>query len=424
MRGSGLAFAGRAARRLSYVSASTRAFAAAGRPRQAGAPDTLRGLANPSPIACARLAACESSISSQPLRTRVIAFTLERQFLLRPAPRDRPLDVVHRLVALQAQIPTVPAVSLAARVEGPPTDRIRRALLEEKSCLRAWCLRGTVHVVRTDDFPLLHAAVMRGFVDSIVGWMRKHDGLTPRRIRANERAILRALEAGPLTRTEIRRACPGTESPTWWSRDVRHLACKGLVIHAGNRGGEAVFDLLSRWAPRASLGDCPTAEARRLLLLRYLAGYGPASPRDYAHWLGVRVRDAATAFRDAGDAVCDVGGGLFARREDLDEVEASRGKSVRDVARLLPRFDPFVLAHRDKTRWLDERHRTKVFRPAAVVEAVFLVGGRVAGTWSGGAAPGLRPFSRLAPAARRARAAAPARPAPRPPRRRPPTPLV
>ncbi len=252
---------------------------------------------------------------------------------------------------------------------------IDRELHERKTLLRIWCLRLTLHVVATEDLPLLYAAVMRGGYAKVVSMMRRHDGLRPKEIRAAERAMLRELGKGPRTRSEIRERIPGFRVKTYWGREIRGLAQKGLVVHAGRKDGEALFDLRERWAPRSVLGSMTEREARRELLLRYLAAYGSATPRDFAYWTGLRVRDVVEAFRDARGELREEDG-LFVRRQDA---APPRG-GLPD--RLLPRFDALVLGHKDKSRYLDPRDQAKVFRPAAVVEPVVLACGRVAGTWS------------------------------------------
>ena len=48
---------------------------------------------------------------------------------------------------------------------------------------------------------------------------------------------------------------------------------------------------------------------------------------------------------------------------------------------MLNRFDPLLLALKDKTWLIDPAHYKQVWREAAIVEAVLLVRGRIEGTW-------------------------------------------
>jgi len=246
---------------------------------------------------------------------RHLLLTLRAQGLLGRAPKGSLLKVARRLVALQAQIPSTPFLSLAARVEGLKAKDVEKELHEHKSLLRVWCLRLTLHVVATEDLPLLYAAVMRDGYEQVLSILRRHDGLAPKEIKAAERAMLREFRKGPLTRSELRERIPGFWIKTYWGREIRCLAQKGLVVHAGRKGGEALFDLRERWAPQSALGRMTVREARRELLLRYLAAYGSATPRDFAYWTGLRVRDVLPAFEDARAELREEDG-LFARRGD------------------------------------------------------------------------------------------------------------
>lgn len=302
--------------------------------------------------------------------------TLRAQGLFERSPRASLLKTARQLCALQAQTASTPLLSLAARVEGIAGSDIEREIMERKSLLRVWSLRLTLHVIATEDLPLIHAAVMRDGYDTVVGMMRRHDGLSTREIRSAERAMLRDLEKGPRTRSELRRAIPAFKFSTFWGREIRCLAQRGIVVHAGRRGGEVLFDLRERWAPRSEIGNMCTREARRELLLRYLAAYGSGTAADFAYWLGVRLRDVEQAFRDAADRLQGEDG-LFLLRGSGSVLPSSGVPPPR----LLPRYDALLLGHKDKSRYLDPGDYKQVFRPSAVIEPVILVGGAVAGTW-------------------------------------------
>jgi uncharacterized protein YcaQ len=323
-----------------------------------------------------------------------LAFLLRAQALDGRRPRTQLVRVVRRLIALQAQIPSTPVLSLAARVERVASGDVAR-LEKRRALLRVWCLRGTLHVIHAGDYALLHGAIMRDWQRVVRRMIVRHDGLSMREVLANERAILRELERGPRTRAELRTVMP-RGAALYWGREIRGLCCSGRVVHAGRRGGEVVFDLLERWAPHARPDGRPVREARRDLFLRYLDGYGPATARDFAYWLGVGAAEARQAVADAGRRVRETEHGLIRRGAEWPPPPL-RGAPVR----LLPRFDVYLLGHRDKSRYLDERHYGKVFRPSAVVEPVILADGRVAGTWDYGG--GERFFG---PTSRRVRAAA------------------
>lgn len=170
-------------------------------------------------------------------------------------------------------------------------------------------------------------------------------------------------------------------------RVVREMSLKGLVCNAASRGpwyhdAEHTYADASTWAPPVS--DVEPNEARRVLLLRYMSSYGPATIQDYAYWTGMKVSDARETLEEVKPALSEVRadrhkGRLYALKEDLPELEAAEEKPS---LRLLPKFDSLMMGHRDKTRLMDEETRRRVFLPRAEVAATILVDGRVEGVWS------------------------------------------
>ena len=97
----------------------------------------------------------------------------------------------------------------------------------------------------------------------------------------------------------------------------------------------------------------------------------------------------------------------WCRREDLDDIAVKPPPAARWPVRLLYRFDPMLLATRDKSWLIDDEHYKKVWRAAAHVEAVLLVRGRIAGIWrydrkARGLVVRVSPFARLSATVSRA----------------------
>ncbi|MEE2778225.1 MAG: crosslink repair DNA glycosylase YcaQ family protein [Acidobacteriota bacterium] len=71
---------------------------------------------------------------------------------------------------------------------------------------------------------------------------------------------------------------------------------------------------------------------------------------------------------------------LLCRTADLDDL-CEKPPPSRWPVKLLPRFDALVLATKDKSWLIEKANYSKVWRPAAHVEAVLMVGGRIGSTW-------------------------------------------
>jgi hypothetical protein len=74
------------------------------------------------------------------------------------------------------------------------------------------------------------------------------------------------------------------------------------------------------------------------------------------------------------------GRGAWALRADLPVLRTA--KRAGPTVRLLPSFDSFLLAHKDKGHLVDAAHYKRVYRKAGWLSPVLLVDGRLAGTWS------------------------------------------
>lgn len=90
---------------------------------------------------------------------RVRAWRLSRHHLDRRVPKGRLLDVVRDVCGIHAQVPSMAELQVWARVDGVSPDDVRDALWEERSLVRTWCMRGTLHLLTAQDLPLFVAAL-------------------------------------------------------------------------------------------------------------------------------------------------------------------------------------------------------------------------------------------------------------------------
>ena len=117
-----------------------------------------------------------------------------------------------------------------------------------------------------------------------------------------------------------------------------------------------------------------------MLLKRYLQGYALATKQDFAYWSGLASLDAKRAF-------VELEAELEAFQLDGKSETYYRLKDMPPAAtgslglRLLAKFDPLIMAFRDKSILIPEGSRVFVFRKAGQVEAVVLSEGEAIGTW-------------------------------------------
>jgi DNA glycosylase AlkZ-like len=316
-----------------------------------------------------------------------LAERLIAQGLAGPALSD-PAAVVERLLAVQGQDPRGFRLAVRARTSGLTAAAVERALGEDRSLVVTWLNRGTLHLVRSEDYPLLQALTTPPLFTSSVRRLRQ-EGVGEADAERGLGTIERALAAeGPLTRAELRERLDAADVPTKGQAPM-HLfflaALRGLVVRGPMRGKQHAYVLVRDW-----LGERPRVDRERglaELARRYLAGHQPASDRDLAKWAGLPLRDVRAGLRAIGSELEEGEDGLLRLRKRPPTAEPP-------PPRLLGAFDPVLLGWTSREPILG-RHEPRVvsgglFRPFA------LAGGRaVAGwRWAGGAVA-IDPYERL-----------------------------
>lgn len=90
--------------------------------------------------------------------TQVNAWRLSQHHLLQRADRGRMLDVVTQVGGLQAQLLSAAELSLWARVEGLSAADVADALWRDRTLVKTWAMRGTLHILTSRDLPCYVAA--------------------------------------------------------------------------------------------------------------------------------------------------------------------------------------------------------------------------------------------------------------------------
>ena len=315
---------------------------------------------------------------------QVNRFLLRKQHLL--APCDDPLTAARDACGLQAQVPSSPALSLRARVRGFTRADYDRLIMTERSLVRSWALRGTVHVVpseRLAEYTRVYLHEPWGYEPGLAGWPAERVAQTLRllaeRPQTRQQLLERAVAELGVPEAEARRLY----GP--WGGLLRTLAMAGQTVHVPAEGADVPLARTVDWLGQEPGAGASVEALEDALLHDYLAGYGPATVRDFAYFTLFKTERIRRILQRAEASLAEVrveGSKLphYLLAEDLPALLATSGSETAPV-RLLPRFDSLLLAYKDKARLLDEADRPKVFRIAAQVEATVLVNGRVVGTW-------------------------------------------
>jgi hypothetical protein len=296
--------------------------------------------------------------------------------------------VAGRLLAIQAQDPRGARLAIRARSAGLSAADVDAALTRG-SLVVTWLNRGTLHLVRAEDYwwlhPLTTAQLRTGNSRRLA-----QEGVPPQDAGRAVAAIEAALAGdGPLTRSQLRERVAAAGVRTEGQALVHILALaaiRGLIVRGPLAGRDQAFALVRDW-----LGAPPPAMGREAALgelaRRYLAGHAPAADRDLARWAGIGLRDARL-----GLGRCSA----VQRADGLAELPGSsrRPPAVLPPPRLLGAFDPLLLGWASRDPIVGPHRRivtvNGLFRPFA------LAGGRAVATWTfTGGQVALAPFAAL-----------------------------
>ncbi len=307
------------------------------------------------------------------------AWRARRHWLDERRPCADPVAVASAIGGLHAQVMSSAELSVWARADGlPPGAGVAQALWDDRTLVKTWAMRGTLHLLATTEYRTFQAALSQRRHYFTASWLRGF-GLTADEMSHILETVPKALRGQLLTREGLAAAVSPKVATSWGSL-LKPSAFRGELCFGPNAGQNVRFTHPETWL---DLG--PPAEpehAARCVTRRYLAAYGPATRVDYAHWWGgLSPAQAGKLIAALGDEVVavDVDGVPHWMPAGVEPDELAPLKTVR----LLPAFDPYVINASPHAEHLlpAPEHRKKVFRPQGWLSPVLLVGGLLQGLW-------------------------------------------
>jgi uncharacterized protein YcaQ len=319
---------------------------------------------------------------------QALAWRLRRHHLTERAPRDRMLQVASRIGGLHAQVMSSAELTLWARVDGLERDAVSDALWDERSLVKLWAMRGTLHLLPAAELDTWLAAL--GTYDHYLkpGWLRAFE-LTREQLETLIDAIGEALDGEPRTREELGAAVsriagtPELEDKVQgsWGPYLKPASFRGRLCFGPSEGQRVRFTRPDAWLGR-SLDTGDGDEALREVTRRHLGAFGPAAREDLARWWGVQPAQGGRMLKALGDEVVEVdadGTPGWMLREHAEEAASAEPPRL---ARLLPGFDMWTIgAARDAAALLDPAEKKRVYRDQGWISPVLLVNGRMEGVW-------------------------------------------
>ncbi|MFI5283027.1 MAG: winged helix DNA-binding domain-containing protein [Candidatus Dormibacterales bacterium] len=339
---------------------------------------------------------------------QALAYRVMRHRLKRRGSAAELTAIVGELGGIQAQMASAAEMSIAARIDGLKVKDVREALIDSRSLIKIWTLRGTLHYIPAHDVALFGAA-MRGAVADRIPVLERVYGISRADVDRLTAAIGEALDATPRTRAQLA-ASVEQHLPerlrhlllSGWGSVLHPAAHAGLLCFGPAQGQNVTFVKVEAWTNRPLMAISPEA-ASLALARRYLHVNGPAGAADFARWSGLSLARAKGAFESIAsdlEQVVVAGRKAVILKQDATTL-ASAGFD--GEVRLLPHFDVYTLAQAGRDLMISAEHRSAVYRKSGWISPVIVAEGRIAGTWTLTRGKiSLEPFRRLDAVTRRA----------------------
>ena len=259
------------------------------------------------------------------------------------------------MLGVQAQDARAAFLAIRARTEGASAEAVERALASG-ALVRAWAMRGTLHLLAAEDLPL--ALAVFGPLHLKRGARRLEQlGLpAPEAERSTAEAAAILAAEGPLTRHQL----------------AARLRDRGVPVAAE---GQAPIHVVRRAALAAVLSEVGVEERYRALdpgtlpdrdaalaslARRYSRAHAPCGAADFAAWSGLPAADVRAAWRD----------------EPCIEGEPGEGG-----VRLLGAFDEWLLGWASRDLVVSRAHSRLVAPGGGIIRPVAIADGRAFATW-------------------------------------------
>jgi len=277
---------------------------------------------------------------------------------------------------VQAQEPRAARLAFRARSVRLTAADVDHARTGDRSLLRAWVMRKTIHLIPSEDAGWMVPL----FAEATVRWSRKRLADFGLDRRAQDRAlkyIHDLIDAeGPLTRREI--GVHLTEAGYELAAEFKvHLwllaTLDGELCLGPDRGAYACLVRTSDWLGK--LKERSREDSLAELARIYLRGYAPASERDFARWAGLPLRDARVGFERIAREL--------ARDGELMRLKKGARRPGRSpVVRMLGAFDNYNLGYVDRGFAVGEADVKQLAPGGGIIRPAITVDGAIVGTWS------------------------------------------
>ncbi len=307
--------------------------------------------------------------------SEVAKLRLTNQQLAAPIFTD-PVKLVSYLGAVQAQDYTASKWALGLRLKKSNDAAIEKAINDGK-IIRTHILRPTWHYVAAADIKwMLQLSAPR--VNAFNASMYRKHGLDDAIFQKTNKILVKILQGNKqLTRNEIAIALQDAKIVTDELRLIlllMHAELDGIICNGIKQEKQFTYALLDERVPKSTIikGDEALAE----LAKKYFISRGPATAQDFALWSGLNSADAKKAIEIIKSILISetIDAKTYWMKNEMQAVNEKLPS-----LQLLPAFDEYTIAYKDRSAALDPKYRKQtgngIFNPQIISD------GKIVGIW-------------------------------------------
>src|SRR5262249_33645993 len=226
--------------------------------------------------------------------SRAAAWRIGRHYLVERAPAGSLLAVASRICGLHAQLISSPEIRVGGRVEKLARRALHRALWEDRSLVKTWAMRGTLHLLPAEELSMWHGGLSASRRYLRENAWKKYFGITLAELEQVSTAIATALEGQVMTREALwKKVGRIIRSPklaaklgaSSWGTVLKPAASSGRLCSGPGAGARVQSPPRGTGTARLGPPDDPAA-AGPAIARRFFAAYGPAGRYDLGRWWG------------------------------------------------------------------------------------------------------------------------------------------
>lgn len=326
---------------------------------------------------------------------------LHNQHLLEEV--NSPVAVVRSLGAVQAQ--DFPGAKWAVGLRCNTTDKAMQKLFDDGKILRTHVLRPTWHFVAAEDIRWIQALTAPR-VHAFNKYYYKKLGIDDAAVKKSSKLLVEALKGGnELTRNQIGKIFVDNDlgaKGLGVGYLIIYAELEGLICSGRMQGKQHTYALLEERAPRAK--SMPRDKALTELTRRFFTAHGPAQIADFAWWSSLTTAEIKEGIALAKLKSAEIEGKTYYFAKEAPTTIPS------PVAHLLPNYDEYFIAYKDRTAFAAAGRIFKVSRQPSYEDLSYhllAIDGQLAGGWkreitAKSYTVKLNPFTNFTPAQRKA----------------------